>query len=164
MKIITPNCVYIQKSDLEFLEDSDFYIPSSFGIKSKEINDFRFFKFKSSDFIKITDPSDMEFISRADYIVNYDELKKYSIEELEQMITDLLFLKYEIRLYYYSLDSSDKMNNYDLIRDCHKLNYKIIGITNFIKYLKAELFLQIPTLEESDFKARKRNCRINLKR
>lgn len=76
MKIIRNKEIYIQKTDIFLLSTSNTVIPKQVTINllnkenlSEINNDNKY------DFIKFTEPEIIEFFSKLDWILNYDEVK-----------------------------------------------------------------------------------------
>ena len=95
MKILKDNKIYVQKNDMAYLNSSELDIPASIYMKvyGKGItiidNSNRY------EFIEFTDPKEIEFFQGLDWIVDYDEVKDLTEEELTKIRNEVSKYKLE---------------------------------------------------------------------
>ncbi len=82
MKIITNDSAYVQKNDISYLNLSDLPIPASifmkvFGNGVTIINDSNRY-----DFVKFDEESEIEYFKDLDWMIDYNEVKDLSEDEI----------------------------------------------------------------------------------
>lgn len=85
MKIVTENAIYIQWRDFKILKEHKFTIPKTIYAKFPEIapTDRSYF-----DFIKFDNQLDIKYLKSLDCLVDYNEYKDLSLEELEKLMDE----------------------------------------------------------------------------
>jgi len=143
MKIITDNSVYVQRKDLKFLN-------TNICIKMPETIICKIFEdsFKSiksdEDFIKFEDDFDMEFLKDIDWIINYNDVKDLTEEELIELGEKVTEQKNELSNKFYSMDINGRLKNFDIITRCDLLKYKMQSLADVIFYKRGKLDIKLP--------------------
>ena len=86
MKIIYENCVYVQKNDIGFLNQTDMQIPGSiymkvFGNSKVTIinNSNRF------EFIEFTKPNEIEYFKNINWMIDYNDVCNLTEDEIIEL-------------------------------------------------------------------------------
>ena len=123
MKVVRDNIIYVQRSDILMICLTDnvpeSIIYSQFGkgvVKTDSTN--------INDFIKFEKENEIEFFKQADWIIDYDELKELSDDEIDNFINNIYKEIKELRIKYASLDDFEKITNRDIIFRSKLLEYK----------------------------------------
>lgn len=120
MKVISKNCVYVQREDIVNLESLPIVMPLSIYMKyfksgANIVNDFNKYQF-----IRFDDEEEIEFFKGLDCIVDYQSVKNLSVDDLMKLGK------------YLSQESKDILNKYETMSDDEKLE-------NCSLYIKHEL-------------------------
>jgi len=134
MKITTCDAIYIQKSDLFYLKEIRYPIP-------KKINNIIYRcviigEDSTSDFVKFTEPDDIEFFSKMDWIFEYDSILNMSLDDINR----------------YSEEANDEQNEIyknnkgsrEKIDRCDILNLKIKSLRDALLFKNGSLKITMP--------------------
>lgn len=133
MKIITENSVYVQRKDIGELLRSDMPMPglisvlgnSSFSTFIDEIN--------GEKFVRLVEDNERDFFIKQDWILNLDEVKNLSFDELIKLGQQTSNERNDISNKFNSLPKKEKNELYDeTILTCKLLDHKIRSIKDFI--------------------------------
>jgi len=140
MKIFTNNAVYVQKNDIAFLNQTDLDVPASIFLKifGGGITRNRY------DFIKFEDSVEMEFFRDIDWIVDYDEVKDLTDEQIIELGKDLSNQKNEIAKSFNSMSMEEQMENMDMFYQCEKLDFKMYSLRDLIWFRQGKLQFELP--------------------
>ena len=142
MKIIRNNAVYVQKSDIGFLKRTNLEVPASIFMKYEESKDNN-----KHDLIKYDGPNEMDYLKQIEDIVDYDEVKDLSEEEL---ITLLQNVSDE---YNFTADSfnemslEDKIKHIQLVTKCILLECKFYSLSDILEIKQGKLNINFPEEE-----------------
>lgn len=143
MKIITDNSVYVQRKDLKFL-NTNICIEMPETIICKMFEDsFKSIK-SDEDFIKFEDDFDMEFLKDIDWIINYNDVKSLTEEELIELGEKVTEQKNELSNKFYSMDINGRLKNFDIVARCDLLKYKMQSLADVIFYKRGKLDIKLP--------------------
>ena len=143
MKIITDNSVYVQRKDLKFL-NTNICIEMPETIICKMFEDsFKSIK-SDEDFIKFEDDFDMEFLKDIDWIINYNDVKDLTEEELIELGEKVTEQKNELSNTFYSMDINGRLKNFDIVARCDLLKYKMQSLADVIFYKRGKLDIKLP--------------------
>lgn len=144
MKVFRNNKIYVQKNDIMFAFNHSNSIPSVI------IN--QFFRgivivddSNRMDFVAFEDKSAIDYFSKLDYIINYDDYKNMFIEELDQKIKELVIRRSKIVNKYNSLSPKKRRQNFDLFNEYEKLEYVLDYLDEFRKSKLGTNHMNIPT-------------------
>lgn len=85
MKVFKNGRVYVQKEDLMLLLECGRLIPASVFDKVYSNEYFVVGESNKEDYIEFNKPEDLEFFESLDWIVDYDEVKDLSLEEIDEI-------------------------------------------------------------------------------
>jgi len=145
MKIFRNEKVYVSLRDIIFAKNYGECMTSAAAFKIKNSN------FSATDFLCFKDKETVEYFRKTDFIIDYDNYKSLSIEELESK-QRTFFVESELIADMYA-DMSIKtrlktMENDNLIYECCKLNYMIESIEQIKRIKLGDSKVVIP--EECD--------------
>lgn len=140
MKIIDKDCVYVQKKDLLFLYKMTFFVPSSIFIKIFK-NSFKIDDNTKNDFIKIDEPEQIEFIKKIDWVIDYNEIKDKSLEEVLNLCQNVALERNELasRFDFVSEEECEYIDN-----QCEILDYKIYSLREILWFKQGHVHINLP--------------------
>ncbi|MBR1413437.1 MAG: hypothetical protein IJ574_02055 [Bacilli bacterium] len=147
MKIVTDKEVYVQKNDIAYLNSTDISIPVSiylktFGENGGIINDNNRF-----EFVKFDDKNEIDFFKNLDWIIDYNEIKDLSIEQLINLGQSLTEDKNNKAKKFNAMSEEEKEKHMDIVDDCELLDFKIYSLRDIIWYKQGALEFAMPTEE-----------------
>ena len=136
MKIITEGAVYVQKNDIANLNSLDVHMPGSiymktYGFSGGTINRNRF------DFIKFESDKEIEFFKAQDWIIDYDEVKDLSDDEIIKMRKDL-------DQQANSIPESERKSELDVATEFDLLQFKRHALRDFLSFRYGDLQITLP--------------------
>lgn len=147
MKIVTEKAIYVQKVDIDRLCDNDVFIPYSIlhcGITIDENTKYEFVKFDKEE--------DINYFNSIDWIMDYDELKKLSNEEIINMWKSMKEEKEKITQQYETMKSGQNDEVSKMIRRSLSLHLKTWFLTEFLSFRYGDLEMPLPEEIESQVK------------
>lgn len=151
MKVVRDDVVYVQLNDLGFLINNDFGLPrivfeKIFSGKNNVFivnnsNRYDFMKFKGRDFVDYFASESINF-----WMLNYDEIKDLTMEELIDYGQKLSELRNEKVVYFNNLSEEGKEKNMNIVFECDLLMFKIYSLADYVYYRSGNL--EIPFLDE----------------
>lgn len=145
MKIITENAAYVQKNDLMYLmQADDAIVPASiylnvFGNGVVVINDSNRF-----EFVEFNKPEEIEFFKNIDWMINYDDLKDLSIEDIISLGQSITNKKNEIAKEFNGMTPQEKEENMDKVSQCELLKFKIYSLRDIVWIKQGRLKIKFP--------------------
>lgn len=144
MKIITEKAAYVQKNDLMYLNSSSLAIPASiymkvFGWGITIIDDRNRY-----EFVKFEEDSEIEFFKDIDWMIDYNEVKDLTEEEMINLGQSIVEKKNAIAKKYNGMSRKEKKNNCEMIQDCELLEFKMYSLADIIHYKRGELPMDLP--------------------
>lgn len=144
MKVITNDAIYVQMNDLAYLMTSDTPIPASimmkvFGRGMVIINDDNRY-----DFVRFTEDDEIEFFKDLDWIVDYDELKDKSDEELLKFGKSVAENRDSIATLYNKMSLEDRKQHPEMVEQCDLLEFKMYSIRDFLWYKQGHITMHLP--------------------
>ncbi len=144
MKIITDNAVYVQKEDISYLFHAELTMPESLCIKAfgncltiYDDND-------RYEFIKFEAPREIEFFKGIDWIIDYNEVKDLSEEEIIAVAQSILEEKNNIAQIFNSMTSKEKQENMNMVSQCEFLDFKMDSLRNVLWFKQGHIKMQLP--------------------
>ena len=118
MKIISDGAVYVQKNDIAYLNSTDLSIPVSifmkvFGFGLTFIDDSNRYYF-----IKYEEDSEIEYLKGLDWMIDYNEVKDLSDDEIISLGQSIADKKNSIASKFNAMSNEEKNNNIDMITEC----------------------------------------------
>lgn len=144
MKVFKNGKVYVQNEDLILILRSGELMPTSVLEKFYGNGPVIIVKDNMEDYVEFEEAEQVEFFKRLDWIVDYDEVKNLSTEELEKLYDDTKDEMVKIADKYRNLSQNDN--------DCYEkdsIRYELLGNKLYslskIQYFKArKLELALP--------------------
>ena len=143
MKVFKNGKVYVQNEDLILILRSGELMPTSVLEKFYGNGPVIIVQDNMEDYVEFEETDQVEFFKRLDWIVDYDEVKNLSTEELEKLYDDTKDEMVKIRNKYSDLSQNDDCYEKDSIR-FELLGNKLYSLSK-IQYFKArKLELALP--------------------
>ena len=143
MKVFKNGKVYVQNEDLILILRSGELMPTSVLEKFYGNSPVIIVQDNMEDYVEFEETDQVEFFKRLDWIVDYDEVKNLSTEELEKLYDDTKDEMVKIRNKYSDLSQNDDCYEKDSIR-FELLGNKLYSLSK-IQYFKArKLELALP--------------------
>ena len=143
MKVFKNGKVYVQNEDLILILRSGELMPTSVLEKFYGNGPVIIVQDNMEDYVEFEEADQVEFFKRLDWIVDYDEVKNLSTEELEKLYDDTKDEMVKIRNKYSDLSQNDDCYEKDSIR-YELLGNKLYSLSK-IQYFKArKLELALP--------------------
>lgn len=144
MKIFTDNAVYVQKNDIDYLGQTYLEIPvpkKNFDSIVDDSNRYEFVEFNA--------PEEIQFFREMDCIIDYNEVKDLSEEEIIKL-TESVGKEHEtIVTRYNSLPVEERKKDYKIITQCcDLLEFKFYSLRDFLWFKQGDLKMKLP--EEVD--------------
>jgi len=140
MKIITNDAIYIQKNDIFYLRHTNLYIPIPSSVDYINISDKDRY-----EFIKYEDEKDIEFLKNLDLIINYDEFKDLSEEEIINLGQSIAQEKNRIANKFNSMPEKFREENIDIVEEkCKLLGFKMYSLRDLLLFKKGMLKMNLP--------------------
>ena len=166
MKIIRDNCAYVQLSDIKTLEQSYTKVNTPKAILDKASTKDGLILLNESNrinFVKYEEESEVEFFKNIDWIVDYDELKDLSDEELLCLVADAQIEQKKVSDSINKQSSDEQENSIELKNEFFTLYYKMFSLKDFIMFKRGEIDIQLPEGIEYP-KGYKRTLKTNVKK
>ena len=132
MKIITDSCIYVQKSDIDVLKKGFIPIPLSMYLKYFKDNDINTESDNKYEFIKFDCEEEIEFFKKLNWIIDYDQVKHLSVDELMELGKTLSHESSELAHLYESMNDKEKLDNRSLFIKHELLEHKIHSIEEIL--------------------------------
>lgn len=143
MKVFKNGKVYVQNEDLILILRSGELVPTSVLEKFYGNGPVIIVQDNMEDYVEFEETDQVEFFKRLDWIVDYDEVKNLSTEELEKLYDATKDEMVKIRNKYSDLSQNDDCYEKDSIR-FELLGNKLYSLSK-IQYFKArKLELALP--------------------
>ena len=145
MKIFKDNSVYVQKNDMVYLNQTDIPIPASIFMKVfgngitiiDERNRYEFVKFEA--------PEEVEFFQNQDWIVDYNEIKNLTEEELLALGQSIAQEKNKRAEEFNKLPKKQRQQKYEsVVRRLELFDFKMYSIRDMIMFKRGELEFPLP--------------------
>lgn len=140
MKIIRDKVAYIQREDLVFMIHSgllDYDFLKSIIEKMAIVQKISINNSNRFEFVKFTDPKDVEFLKGITFLVEYDELKDLSLEEMYSLGEEILRTRNEKAERFNRMSTTLREQNKRLIEEILNLDNKIRSLTSTIYFIKS---------------------------
>ena len=144
MKIITNDSAYVQKNDIAYLNSSNLPIPASifmkvFGNGVTIINDSNRY-----DFVKFDKESEIEYFKDLDWMIDYDEVKDLSEDEIIKLAEETKEEQRKIATTFNSMDEEEKDNHTDMIIKCNLLEFKFYSLRDVLWFKQGHIPMKLP--------------------
>lgn len=144
MKIITDNAVYVQKNDIVCLTQTDLAIPSSifmkvFGNGIVIIDDGN-----RDEFVKFEVPEEIEFFKGLDWMIDYNEVKDLSEEEIIALGQSIIEEKNSIAQRFNSMVPQEREENMNMVSQCELLDLKMYSLRDVLWFKQGHIKMELP--------------------
>lgn len=152
MKVFKNDSVYVQNNDLAYLNSTDLGIPASIYMKyignGKTITNDN----NRYDFIKFDEDSEIEFFKGLDWIIDYNEVKDLSEDEIIKISESIGKEHEEIATSFNSMSRKEQQQHNDLITKCDFLEFKFYSIIDFLWFKQGHISMELPVEENVKIK------------
>ena len=144
MKIIINNVVFVQKKIFAYLSRYEGPIPASIFMKALDddiviINDSNKY-----EFMKFDAPEEIEFFKNADWIIDYNEVKDLSDEEIIALAQKACEERNAVAYQFNSMSLEERKENASMIFRCELLDFKTFSLIDFLRFKKGHLRFDLP--------------------
>ena len=145
MKIVTKEAVYVEKYDLAFLNGLDCDIPSQIFLKafkdqlypkSNETN--------NHEFVRYEELSDIEFLRRYDWIVDYNQIRNLSKKKIRELIDGLIAQRNLAAEVYFAMSIKEQRKKRHIINEYALFNFKIRSIREAYNIAHGKIHVDLP--------------------
>ena len=143
MKIFTDDVVYVQKNDIMYLSNLNIDIPFSIYYKLYS-NPTKIDDSNKYEFIKYDTEEEIETFKRLDWIIDYNDVKDLTIEQLNEMGESVANQKQIAITRLNFMPPYLKKECLYISEQCKKLNYKMSSIIDIIWLKKGRLTFEFP--------------------
>lgn len=153
MKIITNDAAYVQKNDLAYsplLPQSIFL--KAFGNGITVIDDSNRY-----DFVKFEEESEIEIFEKIDWMVDYNEVKDLSEDEIIKKAKKIGKERKEIATTFNSLAECERKYHNDMVTKCDLLEFKFYSLRDILWLKQGHISIKLP--ENDKEKILKRNTK-----
>lgn len=148
MKLCIKNDIFVQEYDLVYLTKAaaikKVLIPNSIldNYTKKMLKVDKKTKF---NFIKFSQPEEIEFLKQMDFILDFGDFSNLSNEEILEIQAGFAYEKNEILKKFYDLSEKEKNISYSFfVKNCTLIDYKINSVWDFLRYRKSEISFKLP--------------------
>ena len=166
MKIITEDTLYVQKRDLAkmllFNQFDPHVIQNLLGDNFSPL----FERDDKYEFIVVKDKQLIEYLKRANWIIDYSWVKDVSDDDLYRAARFILRKKTDIETQLHRMDANEQSNNLNLYVQCWLLDYEQFTLKEFMLFKRGELPITLPSEIDypKDYPGQKFNLKKTLKR
>lgn len=144
MKIINAAKVYVQKNDIAYLNQTDLSIPASifmkvFGNGIVIIDDSNRY-----EFVEFDAKEEIEFFKGIDWMIDYNEVKDLSEEEIMELGQKISQEKNKIANKFNAMKQKDKEKNMDMVAQCELLDFKMYSLRDILWFKQGHILMELP--------------------
>lgn len=144
MKIITDNTTYVQKNDMTYLLNTDQAIPASifmkfFGNDAIIIDDRNRYEFVCFD-----DPKEIEFFKKMDWMIDYNEVKDLSEEEIFALGKSAWSERNRLVAQYNAMTPNERSENQNIASQCELLEFKAFSLRDILWFKQGHITMELP--------------------
>lgn len=144
MKIITNNVAYVQKNDIVCLNQTDLVIPASifmkvFGNGIVIIDDSNRY-----EFVEFDAPEEIEFFKGIDWMIDYNEVKDLSEEEIIVLGQSIAEEKNNIAQRFNSMTPEERKENMNMVSQCELLDFKMYSLRDVLWFKQGHIKMELP--------------------
>ena len=147
MKIITKNVAYVQKKDISFLLKSTVKVPEFLYLKLLEEADDMENKY---EFVKFEDRDEIKFFKSMNWIIDYNDIKNSSEDDIIQMCKDAANEINAIADKFNAMPDKKKEKHEDMVQKCKLLEYKMHSLRDALWFKQGHINMSLP--EITDYK------------
>lgn len=155
MKIIRDNKIYVQRSDISMMSVDD-NLKDNETVKKILSMGFSYDEKNKYDFLPFTEEDVIELLSKLDYIIDYDEIKDMSDEDLDGLAKETADERNNVTVRYARLDEEEMRREFKKARnEISLLEYKIISLRDLSWFRSGHLKFALPEGAEYPKKRRR---------
>lgn len=144
MKIIRDNKIYVQRSDISMMSVND-NLKDNETVKKILSMGFSYDDKNKYDFVPFTEEDVIELLSSLDYIIDYDETKDMSDEDLDGLAKETADERNNVTVRYARLDEEEMRREFKRARnEISLLEYKIISLRDLSWFRSGHLKITLP--------------------
>lgn len=144
MKVVTENAVYVQKGDINYLFHSDMSMPKSIFDKVYGQGIVIINNNNKNHFIEFNEPEEIEFLKGVDWIVDYNEIRDLSEEEIIALGQSIAEEKNTIANKYNAMSSEEQEENKNMELLCELLDYKMYTLRDILWFKQGHIKMKLP--------------------
>ena len=144
MKIVTDKKVYVQKNDIAYLNQTDLPIPASIFMKVYGSGIVIIDDRNRYEFVEFTAPEEIEFFKKLDWMIDYNEVKDLSEEELIKLGENLNNRYNDIAIKYNAMSQEKRKENQHLVVEHELLGFKMCSLRDIILFKRGTLKINLP--------------------
>ena len=145
MKLIFKDKAYVQLNDLMRLCDSDIPVPLSIMRKITGTNGRVVNKDNRYNYLKFTSEDDIEYIKKQTWMIDYNEVKRKSEDELLNDLGEVAKEWEQAIIEYNKLTNEEQETRQDLIDKKELLSFKYYSLRDVLMYKRGDTELSFPT-------------------
>lgn len=96
------------------------------------------------EFIEFTEPEEMEFFKKLDWIIDYNKVKDMSEDELIELGKSMAEKSNEIAEKYNAMSQEKRKQNQNLVVEHELLEFKMHSLKDIIYFKRGELKIKLP--------------------
>ncbi len=144
MKIITDNAIYVQKSDLKFLDNLNIPMSKELYMKIYSCGVYVVDDGNIDKFIKFDLEEEIEFFKNIDFILDYNRLISLKKSTLVDMYLDMLENCKSKRDKINGMTAKEIKNNIEIINQYHMLNYELSSFDKLLSFKNGDISIELP--------------------
>jgi len=161
MKIITNNAAYVQKNDLIRIMEFTLEMPASVMMKiygdGEKIQITIVDDRNRYDFVKFDQQHEMEFFEKLDWIVNWDEVKDLSEDEILELAYKINDEKNAVATRWNNMSTEERERNQKLHTEYEALDHKMWSLRDTLWFRQGHIKMTFPEGIEKPKKLKKQN-------
>lgn len=144
MKIITNEKVYVQRNDISTLLHFSNTLPNE--VVNEVFSDVFICTLNNRhEFMEFSNPNTIEYFKKLDYILDYDEVKDLSVEDLNKLYLSVDKEISNLLIEFENLSTEEQEKKYAYYVNIINLkNYKLSSINDYTLYKKGKLKIKMP--------------------
>lgn len=144
MKIIRDDIAYVQLNDIVFLEQSNLPIPDSIKQQLMEETSLINSNSNGTSFISFTSPEVIEFFRELDIIIDYDDIKGLTQDELISMINEAIMEQNKLSEKYNRIPFEERRQYHEMVTNNDLLRFKITTLEEYFWFRDGKRKLKFP--------------------
>ena len=145
MKILKDNKIYVQKNDIAYLNVTNEAIPASIYLKVYGRGITIIDDSNRYEFIEFTDPKEIEFFQRLDWIIDYNEVKDLTEEQIIQLGKEVAAEKNRRADEFNAQPETYRRETIErVLAEQELFDFKMYSLRDIIMFKRGELTFKLP--------------------
>lgn len=144
MKIITSHAAYVQKNDIAYLNQTNLAIPASIFMKVFGRGVFIVDDTNRYEFVEFNLPEEIEFFNGINWMIDYNEVKDLSEEEIISLGQSIVQEKNIIAQRFNSMSLNERKKNKELVFQCELLDFKMYSLRDILWFKQGHIKMKLP--------------------